>query len=238
MSGNMNLGITSSSVLTTYPQTMTCIVDGTNIIQVDFYGNRQRIGVTQSAYDELEKISNEYYNKLVELKVITPPKTSEEIQQEQTQLMADMLKEMQNMKREIEVLKNDQSTNGCNAVSNCQVEKQGIIDSARTQYLIETTARQTQEQTMTGLSALGTKIDFYEYQNLRDQLAQERTKNVVLENRVYSDAKFNAVEAQLASISCRMLPKPDVTGIGAVCPNAGIINGLGINSQNGGCNMV
>ena len=54
---------------------------------------------------------------------------------------------------------------GCNAVSNCQVEKQGIIDSARTQYLIETTARQTQEQTMTGLSALGTKIDFYEYQN-------------------------------------------------------------------------
>ena len=116
--------------------------------------------------------------------------------------------------------------------------KQGIIDSARTQYLIETTARQTQEQTMTGLSALGTKIDFYEYQNLRDQLAQERTKNVVLENRVYSDAKFNAVEAQLASISCRMLPKPDVTGIGAVCPNAGIINGLGINSLNGGCNMV
>ena len=102
MSGNMNLGITSSSVLTTYPQTMTCIVDGTNIIQVDFYGNRQKVGVTQSAYD--------YYNKLVELKVITPPKTSEEIQQEQTQLMADMLKEMQNMKREIEVLKNDQST--------------------------------------------------------------------------------------------------------------------------------
>ena len=46
---------------------------------------------------------------------------------------------------------------GCNAVSNCQVEKQGIIDSARTQYLIENTARQTQEQTMAGFSALGTK---------------------------------------------------------------------------------
>lgn len=124
----------------------------------------------------------------------------------------------------------------CNAVSNCQVEKQGIIDSARTQYLIENTARQTQEQTMAGFSALGTKIDFYEYQNLRDQLAQERTKNVVLENRVYSDAKFGVVEAQLASIACRMLPKPEVTGIGAVCPNAGIINGLGINGTNScGC---
>ncbi|WP_334126229.1 hypothetical protein, partial [Phascolarctobacterium faecium] len=44
------------------------------------------------------------------LQVITPPKTPEELQQEQTQLMVDMLKEMQNMKREIEVLKNDQST--------------------------------------------------------------------------------------------------------------------------------
>ena len=110
MSGNMNLGITSSSVLTTYPQTMTCIVDGTNIIQVDFYGNRQKIGVTQGAYDELEKISNEYYNKLVELQVITQPKTPEQQMQEQTELMTEMLKEMQNMKREIEVLKNDQST--------------------------------------------------------------------------------------------------------------------------------
>lgn len=125
----------------------------------------------------------------------------------------------------------------CNAVSNCQVEKQGIIDSARTQYLIEDTSRQTQEKTIAGITALGTKIDFYEYQKLQDQLAQERTKNVVLENRVYSDAKFGAVEAQLASMSCRMLVKPDVTGIGAVSPNAGIINGLGITSLNNGCNL-
>lgn len=62
--------------------------------------------------------------------------------------------------------------------------------------MIENTAKQTQEQAMALANALGTKIDFYEYQNLRDQLAQERTKNVVLENRVYSDAKFNALERQ------------------------------------------
>lgn len=70
---------------------------------------------------------------------------------------------------------------GCSVVSNCQVEKQQIIDTARTQYMIENTAKQTQEQAMALANALGTKIDFYEYQNLRDQLAQERTKNVVLE---------------------------------------------------------
>lgn len=109
MNENM-LGIASNTVLTAYPQTITCVLNGTDIIQVDLYGNKKKVGVTQAAYEELEKISTEYYNKLVELKVITPPKTSEEIQQEQTQLMADMLKEMQNMKREIEVLKNDQST--------------------------------------------------------------------------------------------------------------------------------
>lgn len=109
MNENM-LGIASNTVLTAYPQTITCVLNGPDIIQVDLYGNKKKIGVTQIAYEELEKISNEYYNKLVELKVITPPKTPEEVQQEQTQIMADMLKEMQNMKREIEVLKNDQST--------------------------------------------------------------------------------------------------------------------------------
>ena len=78
---------------------------------------------------------------------------------------------------------------GCDRVSNCEVEKQGIIDSAKTQYLIETTGRQTQEY-------LGNKIDFYEFQNLRDQLAAERSKNMVLENRIYSDAQFTALSRQ------------------------------------------
>lgn len=63
------------------------------------------------------------------------------------------------------------------------------------------------------------QIDFYEYQNLRDQLAQERTKNVVLENRVYSDAKFNTLERQneamfgilkseIAELSCNVPKRP------------------------------
>jgi hypothetical protein len=129
------------------------------------------------------------------------------------------------------------NNNNCNAVSNCQVEKQEIIDAARTQYMIENTSRITQEQTAAGLTALGNKIDYYAYQDLRDQLAQERTKNVVLENRVYSDTQFNALRAQIEAIGCSMLKRPEVTGVGAVCPNAGIINGLGIGSGlgYGGC---
>lgn len=46
----------------------------------------------------------------------------------------------------------------CSVVSNCQVEKQQIIDTARTQYMIETTAKQTQEQAMALANALGTKV--------------------------------------------------------------------------------
>lgn len=110
---------------------------------------------------------------------------------------------------------------GCNRVSNCEVQKQGIVDSARTQYLIETSSRQTQEY-------LGNKIDFYEYQNLRDQLAAERNKNMALENRIYSDGQFTALsrqiercccenERRLDAIECRMLKRPELFGIASTC---------------------
>lgn len=104
---------------------------------------------------------------------------------------------------------------GCSVVSNCQVEKQQIMALA---------------------NALGTKIDFYEYQNLRDQLAQERTKNVVLENRVYSDAKFNALERQneamfgvlkseIADLSCNVPKRPPYYAQGFVTCGSPIPNG-------------
>lgn len=115
-------------------------------------------------------------------------------------------------------------------------ERQQIIDTARTQYMIENTAKQTQEQAMALANALGTKIDFYEYQNLRDQLAQERTKNVVLENRVYSDAKFNALERQneamfgvlkseIADLSCNVPKRPPYYAQGFVACGSPIPNG-------------
>lgn len=78
-----------------------------------------------------------------------------------------------------------------------------------------------------------TKIDFYAYQDLRDRLSEEQRKVLTLENQLFVKDQLAPVNAQLASIQCHMLKRPDVTGIGAVCPNAGIINGLGINSLNG-----
>lgn len=107
----MNVGVQSNSMITTFPQTINCIVDNGNIIQIDFMGNKKVIGVTTETYNELEKISMEYYNKLVDLGVITPPKTPEQIQQEQMAMMSAMMEQMKQMQAEMEVLKNAQSTN-------------------------------------------------------------------------------------------------------------------------------
>lgn len=38
------------------------------------------------------------------------------------------------------------------------------------------------------------KIDYYQIQGLRDKLAEANNKNLQLENRIYSDNKFNALE--------------------------------------------
>ena len=86
---------------------------------------------------------------------------------------------------------------GCNVVSNCQVEKTDIINTATTQNLINMQNEKTRDY-------LGNKIDFYAYEQLKDQLSQERSKNLVLENRVYSDEKFNNLERQYAACCCEL----------------------------------
>lgn len=81
--------------------------DGENIYSINGFANtRQIIGVMQSKYDELAKICQGYYDKLVELKVIIPPKTPEELQAEQNARMADMLELIKELKTEVEVLRN------------------------------------------------------------------------------------------------------------------------------------
>ena len=86
-----------------------CVIENGNIMQVDFYGNKSKIGVTNDVYAELEKISGEYYNKLVEMGAIVPPKTPEQMQEENLQLMSEMMNQIKTMKAELEVLKNDKS---------------------------------------------------------------------------------------------------------------------------------
>lgn len=115
--------------------------------------------------------------------------------------------------------------------SNCEVERRGLITAAETNYRIIDQAQQTRNVVEETSATTNAKIDFYAYQDLRDKLSESQRENMMLQNKLYSDAKFGAIEAQLASISCRMAKQPEVYATSAVCPNAAVINGLGINGM-------
>ena len=81
-------------------------VDGSEIYQVDYFGNRQQlIGKTLPAYSELETTTQEYYDKLVELGVITPPKTQEELMGEMQSAMSDMAEIIKGLSAQVKELK-------------------------------------------------------------------------------------------------------------------------------------
>lgn len=115
-------------------------------------------------------------------------------------------------------------------------EKAEIINTARTQYITEQQSSATRELVQSTANTTQAKIDFYAYQDLRDKLAESQRENLILQNKLFVKDELAPVNATLASIQCNMLRRPDVTGVGAVCPNAGIINGLGITGLNNcGC---
>lgn len=135
---------------------------------------------------------------------------------------------------------------GYRGTSGYEVEKSEIINSARTQYLVEEQANLTRANDTANANMLATKIDFYAYQDLRDKLNKAEMNNFYLQNKLdtqESNAQLNArltadnneLNRRLDSISCEMLKRPNITGVGAVCPNAGVINGLGFNGLNNGC---
>lgn len=126
-----------------------------------------------------------------------------------------------------------------NFKATCDAEKTEIINTATTQYRVEQQAAQTRELVSATAATTQAKIDFYAYQDLRDRLSRAEMDNYYLKGQIASDARFGAIEKQLSSIQCSMLRRPDVTGVGVACPNAAILNGLGVNSLNGcgcGCN--
>ena len=126
--------------------------------------------------------------------------------------------------------------NGYDTTSNCDVERRNLISVADTNYRIIEQANATRQVVEATASATQAKIDFYAYQDLRDKLAESQRENMMLQNQLYSNAKFGEVEKQLATISCQMLKRPELVGVAAACTNAAVINGLGINGlYNHGC---
>ena len=83
-----------------------CYINGDNIIQTDYLGQQKVIGKTAQAYADLESTTTEYYNKLVELGVITPPVSQEEMISKMQKSMTDMCDMIASLKAELEGVKN------------------------------------------------------------------------------------------------------------------------------------
>lgn len=92
---------------------LLCVVDGADIYQADYLGNRKLIGKTLAAYSELETTTTEYYNKLVELGVIIPPKEPEEMMAQMQSTMAEMAGLIKALSAEVKELKQNGSERHC-----------------------------------------------------------------------------------------------------------------------------
>lgn len=91
-------------------QFVACVENGF-IYQFNSYtGQKIQVGVTQQTFDELKTITDGYYDKLVEVGVITPPKSPEAIIEEQQKAMQDMFSLIKDLKAEVEVLKNGRNS--------------------------------------------------------------------------------------------------------------------------------
>lgn len=120
----------------------------------------------------------------------------------------------------------------------CEGQKANITQTATTQYLIEQQAASTRDVVNAQANMLATKIDFYEYQGLRDKLSERDREVMELKNQIFVKDQLAPITTQLSSIQCNMLRRPDITGIGVSCPSAAILNGLGIDglSKCNSCN--
>lgn len=117
----------------------------------------------------------------------------------------------------------DSGNGGCNKVSNCEVEKQTIINTAETNYLIEKRTWEEQAAIINAQRNTDAKIDYYAYQAKRDKVADLQRENMLLQNKLYSDAQFNAVNAKLEAIANDQIKAPNFLPYGgyvaATCGN-------------------
>ncbi len=118
-----------------------------------------------------------------------------------------------------------------NYCKTCESEKTELRNFADTQHQIAVTSAATQSAIYADGESTRNLITQQEIQGLRERLDDAHRENLVLTNQLFVKEQLAPITAQLNSIQSNMLVRPNVTGVGAVCPNAGIINGLGL----GGC---
>ena len=81
---------------------MICLVENEKIMQVDYAGRPvKEIGVTMVQYQEALKVVAGYKEKLVEAGILKKEKTVQELQEEQMAMMQTIMKEVNNLKEQV-----------------------------------------------------------------------------------------------------------------------------------------
>ena len=134
---------------------------------------------------------------------------------------------------------------GCNRVSNCEVEKREIIDSARTQYLTEQQGADTRTAIRDSRDAvMGQASRIYEAQQ-SEKIFDLKMENMSLKNSFYTKELVGGLSQQLErcccefnrrldGIECNMLTKPNLYGVATTCNGQTIPGGFNLNPR--GCN--
>lgn len=127
-----------------------------------------------------------------------------------------------------------EETTGCNKVSNCQVEKQTIINTATTQNLIQTEAEKTREQATSlyiqdqAEKLFDAKLNAQTTAILNGQaLASKDAENAQLRAQIYTDSKFNTLERGQEKLYCDMAKRPPFYSAGFVTTGQTIPSGFG-----------
>lgn len=136
--------------------------------------------------------------------------------------------------------------NGCGRVSNCQVEKQEIIDSARTQYLIEQQGSATRTAVRDSTDAVMAQASrIYEAQQ-SEKIFDLKMENQTLRGQIFTKDLIGGLEKQLSdcccsfnrrldAIECDMLKRPQLSGVASTC-NGQLVPSIWGNGCNNGNN--
>ena len=117
---------------------------------------------------------------------------------------------------------------GCNRVSNCEIERQEIADIARTQYLIEQQSNDTRMAINASTEAITSQASRIYEQHLQETIFDLKMENQNLKNGIFTKEQTDALAAKISDCCCgfnrrldsiegRMLTKPNLYGVASTC---------------------
>lgn len=133
---------------------------------------------------------------------------------------------------------------GCGRVSNCEVEKREIIDTARTQYLIEQQSNDTRMAINASTEAITSQAARIYEQRLQETIFDLKMENQSLKNGIFTKEQTDALAAKINDCCCnfnrrldgiegRMLTKPALYGVASTSAGQIIPASFGCCGSNG-----